>query len=96
MCNDHRWEKVHASYCPQQVGEKGKLLRNYRREQKKRKAVRTRLGGEGSKKTIPGVEALQRQILDLQSQLDHAAQISVSKVDDLEKLDKEKEKVTQA
>jgi len=41
------------------VGEKGELSKNDRREQEKRRAVRTWLEGEGSEKTIPDVEALE-------------------------------------
>jgi len=55
MCNDHRWEKVDAGYYPRQVGERGTLCKNDRREQEERKAVRKRLGREGSEKTIPDV-----------------------------------------
>jgi len=95
-CNEHRSEKVDAGYYPRQVGEKGELSKNYRREHRKRRAVRTRLGGEGSKKTIPDVEALERKISDLRSQLDRAAQIIVAKDNDLERLDKEKEKLQPA
>jgi len=51
-CKEHRWEKMDAGYYPRQVGEKGTLSKNDRREQKKRKVVRTRLGGEGSAKTV--------------------------------------------
>ena len=51
--------------------------------------MRTRLGGEGSEKTIPDVEAMERQISDLRSQLDCAAQTIVAKDNDLERLDKE-------
>jgi len=58
--------------------------------------VRTRLGEEGSKKTIPDVEALEGKISDLRSLLDRAAQIIVAKDNDLERLDKEKEKLQQA
>jgi len=90
-CKEHRWEKVDAGYYPRQVGEKGEQWKNDRREHKKGRAVRTRLGGEGSKKTIPDVEALEAQISDLRSQLDRAAQIIVVKDNDLEQLDKEKE-----
>ena len=85
-----------AEYYPRQVGEKGTLSKNQRREQKKRKVVRTRLGGEGSEKPIPDVEALERHISNLRSQLDRAAQIIVAKDNDLEQLDKEKEKLQQA
>ena len=92
-CNEHRWEKVDAGYYPGQVGEKGELSKNDRREHKKRKAVRTRLGGEGSEKAM---EAMETQISDLRSQLDRAAQIIVAKDNDLERLDKEKEKLQQA
>jgi len=87
---------VHAGYYPRQVGEKGELSKNDRREHKKRSAVRTRLGGEGSAKTIPDVEALERTIADIRSPLDRAAQIIVAKDNDLERLDKEKEKLQQA
>jgi len=95
-CNEHRWEKVDARYYPRQVGEKGELSKNDRREHKKRRVVRTWLGGEGSEKTIPDVEALEGKISDLRSQLDRAAQIIVAKDNDLERLDKEKEKLQQA
>jgi len=64
-CNDHRWEKVDAGYYPRQVGEKGTLSKNDRREHKKRRAMRTRLGREESEKTIPDVEALERTISEL-------------------------------
>jgi len=50
-CNEHRWEKVDAGYCPRQVGEKRTLSKHDRREHKKRRAVRARLGREGSKKS---------------------------------------------
>jgi len=84
---------VDAGYYPRQVGEKGELSKNDRREQRKRKAVRTRLeGGEGE---IP-METLEEKISDLRSQLDRAAQIIVAKDNDLELLDKEKEKLQQA
>jgi len=47
--------------------------------------VRTRLEGEGSEKTIvPDVEALEKTISDLRSQLDCAAQTIVAKDNDLE------------
>jgi len=55
--------------------------------------VRIRLEGEGSEKTM---ETLETQISDLGSQLDCAAQIIVAKDNDLEWLDKEKEKLQQA
>jgi len=55
--------------------------------------VRIRLGGEGSDKTM---ETLETQISDLRNQLDRAAQIIVAKDNDLERLDKEKEKLQQA
>jgi len=92
-CKEHRWEEVDAGYYPRQVGETGELSKNDRREQKKRKAVRTWLGGEGSEKTM---ETLEENILDLRSELDRAAQIIVAKDNDLERLDKEKEKLQQA
>jgi len=58
--------------------------------------VRTRLGRKGSEKTIQDVEAQEGQISDLRSQLDRAPQIIVAKDNDLERLDKEKEKIQQA
>jgi len=94
--NDHGWERVDAGYYPQQGGEKRTLSKNDRREHKKRRAVSTRLGREGSEKTSPDLEALERQISDIRSQLDRAAQIIVAKDNDLERLDKEKEKLKQA
>ena len=51
-----------TGYNPRQVGEKGPLSKNDRREQKKRKVVRTRLGEDGREKTIPEVEALEQTI----------------------------------
>ena len=87
--------QVDAGYYPRQVGEKGELSKNDRREHRRRRAVRTRLG-EGNEKTIPDVEALEENISDLRSQLDRAAQIIVAKDNDLERLDKEKEKLQQA
>ena len=87
---------MNTGYYPRQVGTKGTQSGKDRKEHEKRKAVRTRLGGEGSEKTIRDVEALEGQISDLQSQLDRAAQIIVAKENDLERLDKEKEKVQQA
>jgi len=92
-CKQYRWEKVDARLYPRQGGEKGQLSKNARREQRKRKAVRIRLGGEGSEKTM---ETLETQILDLRSQLDRAAQIIVAKDNELERLDKEKEKLQHA
>jgi len=63
-CNEHRWEKVDAGYYPRQVGEKGTLSKNDRREHRKRRAVRTRLEGEGSAKTnVPDVENLEKSDL---------------------------------
>ena len=66
------------------------------REQEKRKALRTRLGREGSENTIPDVDALEGKISELWSRLHRAAQIIVVKENDLERLDKEKEKLQQA
>jgi len=94
-CNEHRGEKVDAGYYPRQIREKGELSKNDRREHKKRRAVRTRLEGEGSKKTIPDVEALEKTIFNLRSQLDCAAQTIVAKDNDLEQLAMEKEKLHQ-
>jgi len=60
-CNEHRWEKVDAGYYPRQVGEKGTLSKNDRRDHKRGRAVRTRLEGEGSEKTVvPDREALEK------------------------------------
>jgi len=87
---------VDARYYPRQVGAKGTLSKNDRREQKNPKLVRTRLGGAGSEKTVPGVEAMETLILDLRSQLDHTAPIIGAKDNDLEQLDKEKEKLQEA
>jgi len=87
---------VDAGYYPRQVGEKGTLSKNDRREQRKRKVVRTQLGGEGSEKSVPDVEVMETLISDLRSQLDCAAQIIGAKDNDLERLDKEKEKLQQA
>jgi len=96
-CNEHRWEKVDAGYYPRQVAEKGTLSKSDRREHKKRRAVRTRLEGEESEKTVvPDREALEKRISNLRSQLDCAAQTIVAKDNDLERLDKEKEKLQQA
>jgi len=58
--------------------------------------VRNWLGGEGSEKTIPDMEALEGKISDLRSQLERAAQSIVAKDNDLERLDKEEEKLQQA
>jgi len=49
-CNEHRCEKLDAGYYPRQVGEKETLSTHARREHKKRRAVRTQLGSEGSDK----------------------------------------------
>jgi len=84
---------VDAGFYPRQVGEKGELSKNDRREHRKRKAVKIRLEGEGSEKTK---ETLETEISDVRSQLDRAAQIIVAKDHDLERLDKEKEKLQQA
>jgi len=65
-CNEHRWEKVDAGYHPRQVGQKGPLAKNDRREHKKMRAVRTRLEGDGSERTVvPDREALEKTISDL-------------------------------
>ena len=62
-----------AEYNPRQVGEKGTLSKNDRREQRRRTVGRTRLGGEGSEKSVPEVEAIEAEISDLRSKLDRAA-----------------------
>jgi len=96
-CNEHQWETVDAGYYPRQVRERGTLSKNEGREYKKRRAVRTRVEEEWSEKTIvPEVEALEKTIADLRSQLDCAAQTIVAKDNNLERLDKEKEKLQQA
>ena len=68
-----------AGYYPRQVGEKWTLSKNDRREHKKRRVMRTQLGGEGSEKSVPDVVAMEAQISDLRSQLDHTTQIIVAK-----------------
>ena len=83
-CNKQRCDKVDAGYYPRRVGERGTLSKNDRREQRKRKALRTQLGREGSEKTIPDVKALEGQISDLRGQLDPATQIIVAKDNDRE------------
>jgi len=95
-CKEHWWEKVDAGYYPRQVGEKGELSKNDRREHKKRRAVRTGQGEEGREKTIPDVETLEGQIMNLRSHLHRAAQISVAKDNNLKRLDKQREKLQQA
>jgi len=55
--------------------------------------MRTRFEGEGSAKTM---ETREGQIADLRSRLDRAAQTIVAKDNDLERLDKEKEKLQEA
>ena len=55
--------------------------------------MRTRLEGEGSEKTM---ETMEGKMSDLRSQLDPTAQIIGAKDNDLERLDKEKEKLQQA
>jgi len=93
-CNDHEWEKVDAGHYARQVREKGALSKHERREYKKRRAVRTRLGREGSEKTVvPDREALEKKISDLRSQLKCAAQTIVAKDNELERLAKEKGKL---
>ena len=86
---------MNTGYYPRQVGERVSLSKNNRREQRKRKVVRTGLGRE-SDKTIPDLEAREGKISDLQSQLHRAAQIIVAKHNDLGRQDKEKEKLQQA
>jgi len=54
------------------------------------------VGREGSEKSIPDVEALEKTISDLQSQLDHTAQIIVAKDNALERLEKERGKLHRA
>jgi len=78
------------------VSGKGELSKNDRREHKKRRAVRTQLGGEGSEETIPDVEAMEGQISDLLNQLDRAARIVRAKANHLEQHDKERGKIQKA
>jgi len=78
------------------VGDKETLSGKERKEQKKRKAVRTRLGREGSEKAIPDWETLEGPFSNLRRELDRSAQIIVAKDNNLERLDKEKEKLQQA
>ena len=58
--------------------------------------MRTRVWGEGSEKTIQEVEALEEEISDLRSHLNHAALIIVAKDNNRERRDEEKEKLQQA
>jgi len=59
--------------------------------------MRTRLEGEGSEKiVVHDVEALEKTISELRNQLDCPAQTIVAKDNDLERLDKAKEKLQQA
>ena len=96
-CNEHRWEKVDAGYYPRQVEVEGTLSKNDRGEHRKRRAMRTRLEGEGSEKiVVHDVEALEKTISELRNQLDCPAQTIVAKDNDLERLDKAKEKLQQA
>jgi len=96
-CNEHRWEKVDAGYYPRQVGEKGTPSKNDRTEHKKTRAVRKRLEGEGSEKTVaPDRKALEKTISDLRSELDCAVQTIVAKDNDLQQPHKEKQKLQQA
>jgi len=53
-------------------------------------------GGRGAKNAIADMEPLEGKISDLQSQLNHDAQIIVAKDNDLRQLDKEKENHQQA
>ena len=57
--------------------------------------MRTCLGREGSENTTHKVKALQRQIPNLQSQLDPAAQTIMAKDNDVERLDQDKAIVQQ-
>jgi len=90
--NGKRWT---PDITPDKWEKKGHCQKSDRREHKKRRAVRTRLEGEGSEKVVPEREALEETISDLRSQLDCAAQTIVAKDNDLERLDKEKEKLQQ-
>ena len=62
----------------------------------KKRSLEDTAGAPGERKTIPDAEALERTISDLRSRLDRAAQTIVAKDKDLEKLDKEKEKLQEA
>jgi len=53
-------------------------------------------GEAGERKTIPDVETQEGQVSELRSQLDRTAQLIVKKDNDLERLDKEEEKLQQA
>jgi len=74
---------VDAGYYPRQVGERGTRSKNDRREQRKRKAVRTPQAMEGREKTIRDVEVIETQISDLRSQLNHTTQIIVAQDNEL-------------
>jgi len=59
--------------------------------------VRTRLGEAESNRIVgPDVEALNKRISDLRNKLNCATQTIVAKDYDLERLDKEKERLQQA
>ena len=85
-----------AGYYPRRVGGKETLSKQDSRKYKKRRAVRARLGSEAREQSVPDMEALERTISDLQSQLDCATQIIVVKDNDLERFGKEKETQQQA
>jgi len=61
----------------------------------KRKEREDTGGTGGVRKTFQDVEALEKMMSDLRSQLNRAAQVIVAKVNDLERLDKEEEKLQQ-
>jgi len=92
-CYNNRLEKEDDSYYPRQVGEKGTLSRNDRSVQNKRQTLRTQLESEGSKKGFPGVGARERKISGIKRQLEPALQIIVAKDNDLERVDKQKQKL---
>jgi len=96
-CNEYRWEKVDTGYYPRQVGEKETLSKNDRREHKKGRAVRTGLEGEGSEKQLFRTGKLwKKRSRTSEANFDCAAQTIVAKDNDLECLDKEKEKLQRA
>ena len=55
--------------------------------------MRTRLGREGSEKRTPDLEALERQIFNLRGQLDTATLTIVTKGNEIEGVNKDKEKL---
>jgi hypothetical protein len=81
-------EKVDAGYYPRELGNDAPLTRRDRKMRRDRQAVRTRHEREESEKTVPDPEALERQILQLREQLDHAIRTVVKRDDVITALEK--------